>query len=512
MTDDVQVGARVRALAEALELADGVLLRADLDDATRVVERAGARLRHGTDHTVVALAGPTGAGKSSLFNALAGADVSTTGVRRPTTAEAHAAVWGAGASDLLGWLGVRRQHHVAGQPDLDGLVLVDLPDFDSTEAAHRVEVDRLVELVDLIVWIVDPEKYADESLHHGYLRPLAGHASVMSFVLSKVDTVPEGEADGLVADLAARLREDGIDRPRVVAVSIPGGRGVDEVRALLGRAVGERAAAIARIEADVRDVAAFLAPPDTEVGIPPAARDELIEALGRAAGLDDAAAVVAAQHRRDAALATGWPLTRGIRRLRRAPIRDLPTPGRSAVAEAEVAGAVRAVAEAMAPDEVSPWTVALRRAAEQRADRVVERLDTVTAGAARTQRDRPRWWRLAGALQLVLALVAGSGFAWLLATAFGGGFLQLDTDPLLPEWRDVPLPTWLLVGGVASGWLLATLARRLAGVGARRRARRLRRDLAAHVAQIADREVISVLDALADERRRIVELLAVAAA
>ncbi|MCP4083987.1 MAG: ABC transporter [Actinomycetia bacterium] len=109
--------------------------------------------------TVVALAGPTGAGKSSLFNALCGADISTTGVRRPTTGAVHGCVWGDGAESLLNWLGVTHRHHLpAGDSGLDGLVLLDLPDFDSTATAHRVEVDRLVELVDLLVWVIDPQK------------------------------------------------------------------------------------------------------------------------------------------------------------------------------------------------------------------------------------------------------------------------------------------------------------------------------------------------------------------
>ena len=65
-------------------------------------------------------------------------------------------------------------------------MLLDLPDFDSVEHAHRLEVDRLIELVDLVVWVVDPQKYADAALHDRYLRPLAGHAGVMLVVLNPV--------------------------------------------------------------------------------------------------------------------------------------------------------------------------------------------------------------------------------------------------------------------------------------------------------------------------------------
>ena len=42
-----------------------------------------------------------------------------------------------------------------------GLVLVDLPDHDSAAVQHREQVDRILALVDAVIWVVDPEKYAD---------------------------------------------------------------------------------------------------------------------------------------------------------------------------------------------------------------------------------------------------------------------------------------------------------------------------------------------------------------
>ena len=59
---------------------------------------------------------------------------------------------------------------------MDGVVLLDLPDHDSTEVAHHLEVDRIVKLADLLVWVLDPQKYADAAVHDRYLAPLAGHA------------------------------------------------------------------------------------------------------------------------------------------------------------------------------------------------------------------------------------------------------------------------------------------------------------------------------------------------
>ena len=54
-----------------------------------------------------------------------------------------------------------------------GVVLLDLPDHDSTEVSHHLEVDRLVQLADLLVWVLDPQKYADAAIHDRYLAPLA---------------------------------------------------------------------------------------------------------------------------------------------------------------------------------------------------------------------------------------------------------------------------------------------------------------------------------------------------
>ena len=75
---------RLTALREAADLAAGRLADSDVEAARAVVERAGARLGLGLESTVVALAGPTGVGKSQLFNVLAG---TRAGGRRPPPAD-----------------------------------------------------------------------------------------------------------------------------------------------------------------------------------------------------------------------------------------------------------------------------------------------------------------------------------------------------------------------------------------------------------------------------------------
>ena len=109
--------------------------------------------------------------------------------------------------------------------ELDGLVLLDLPDHDSTVVEHQHEVDRLVELVDLLVWVVDPQKYADQVLHERYLRRLAGHESVIVVVLNQVDTVNPFAAAECAEDLRRLLDDDGLRRSPVLTSSARTGAG-----------------------------------------------------------------------------------------------------------------------------------------------------------------------------------------------------------------------------------------------------------------------------------------------
>jgi GTP-binding protein EngB required for normal cell division len=523
------------ALDEALEALDGRANAKLLVRARAVGERAGERLRLSGEHTVVALAGSTGSGKSSLFNALSGADHSPVGVRRPTTSKAHACVWGAeGAAPLVQWLGVPRrqtawQHGavVEDAQELDGLILLDLPDHDSTELDHRLEVDRLVELVDLFIWVVDPQKYADKVLHERYLSRLAGHAAVIVVLLNQIDTLNPFAAAECAEDLRRLVDLDGLRRSDVLTCSARTGAGLDDVRAVLASAVTRRQARNDRLVADVESVVYALAPavsldakPDVSAG-----RAQLVDAFSSAAGVPVIGEAVEESWLRRAEGTLGWPPTRWLRQLRPDPLRRMHLRGnarrevramvRSSVPEptpvqqAKVESAVRQVCDGAARDLPRPWQQAVRRAAGSRGDDVRHALDAAVVGTDLGVDRTPLWWRLGSLVQWLVTFAAVVGAAWLLVLAFGS-YLRLP-DATTPAWHGVSLPTALLVGGVLLGLLLAMVGRSLARASAGLRRTRAESRLRTGIESVADTLVIAPVQAELARHERAREALSRAA-
>ncbi|MEO6511288.1 MAG: ABC transporter, partial [Nocardioides sp.] len=81
---------RIEGLEAAITASRGRLPDELLDASQQTLDRVSSRLWLSADHTVVAIAGATGSGKSSTFNALTGLELSAVGVRRPTTSWATA--------------------------------------------------------------------------------------------------------------------------------------------------------------------------------------------------------------------------------------------------------------------------------------------------------------------------------------------------------------------------------------------------------------------------------------
>lgn len=598
----VSLDDRLEALAEAVELAEGRLDPAAVARARAVVERAGVRRGLSVDHTVVALAGATGSGKSSLFNALSGTSLSPVGVTRPTTSTAQAAMWDPeGSAGLLDWLEVPRRHEVEqGSDALSGLVLLDLPDHDSIEPAHRLEVDRLVAVVDLFVWVLDPQKYADAAVHERYLRRLSRHQDVMVIVLNQADRLSPAAADRCLSDLRRLLEEDGLSGVPVLATSVPTRAGVDELRTTLAKRVADRRSWSARLAADVGTAADVLANAggadttsldtgnvlaltdgprangsgldmarqaraevngsghdparrtraevnggtarrahaDVNAGTARRARAEvkdagelskeltgqvrpLTAALAEAAGVPVVVAAVAKAHRHRAVTATGWPVTRWVRRLRPDPLRRLrlggpagQSPAVTSIPRADIVQrsrmdlAIRDTGAAASAGLTEPWATAVRHSARSHADELADRLDRAVATTATGAGRRPRWWRVAGVLQWLLFAAMVAGALWL-AGLFFVDYLRLPEVPT-PTVGELPLPTTILAGAALAGLLVALLCRVAAAIGARRRARKTRRALTTAIEAVAHDLVLTPTQEELSRAHRFDTLLATA--
>jgi GTP-binding protein EngB required for normal cell division len=509
------IGERLEALSTAASVGRGRFDNALLDRTEAVVRRGSGRLAVSGDHTVVALAGATGSGKSSIFNALTGAQLVRVGVRRPTTAVTSGASWGADdASELFAWLGVQSRHQVAdgAGKDLDGLVLLDLPDHDSTEVAHHLEVDRLVELVDLLAWVVDPQKYADAALHERYLRRLATHQDVMLVVLNHVDELEPGRRPEVLSDLRRRLEEDGLSSVPVVATSVVSGDGVGELRALIATRVKEKRAAADRLTADVLAVAGDLQAEcgRTEPGeLRRADRAELVDAFADAAGVPTVARAVERSTARRGSQHTGWPFTAWLSRLRPDPLRRLhldvgssgkqltelaraSTPEPTRVQRARVDMAVREAATGVGSDLAPVWADAVRRASVSRLDDLNDALDRAVVGTDLGVSRTPVWWRVARLLQLFLAACVVVGALWLGGLAVLG-YLQVPV-PDTPQWHGLPVPTMLLLAGLAGGLALALIGRVVNRLVARSRARSAERRLRSAISAVTEELVVRPID------------------
>lgn len=484
-------------LRRALDLAQGRLPSSVLSPVAEALDRVEQRRQRDPDRTVAAFVGATGSGKSSLLNAVAGREVARVAATRPTTSQPLAVVWGQGASDVLDWLQVPERTTVPGP---EGLVLVDLPDVDSVMHAHRETALRLSQAVDVIVWVLDPQKYADAVIHRDFLAQFAGHGAVTWVVLNQIDRVAPDDRARLMADVRQLMGTYGLE---VVPASARTGEGVDALRdRLLHTAAGQRART-ARAQAEVARAAEHLAEEAVtaaEVTVPDPA--PLIEAATAAAGVRTVQHAVRVAAVRDGRAAVGWPVVRWLQKLRPDPLKRLhlersgtavasSLPGPTPVNEAAVRAAAYRLVELATRDLPTMWQGAVMQELDARVGPLVDSLDGAIAKVDLTSR-RPAWWRMMNALQWLLLAAAVVGGLWLAALA-GMAYLQLPA-PRTPMWGPVPWPTVLLAGGLALGALLAALAMLGVRLGAARRERRIEVKLAESVRAAVDHLLLEPLE------------------
>ncbi len=181
------------------------------------------RVRRSAGPVLVALVGSTGAGKSTLVNSLVGANVSATGVRRPTTNSPVLAChpdeidWFA-ENNFLPTLPRVRQEGLA-RPGRDGLLvlaasegmprgiaLLDTPDIDSVVQAHHEFAYQFLDASDLWLFMTSASRYADgpvwEILQHARDRKAS-----LGVVMSRI---PQAYRTELVDHFNAMLDANGI--------------------------------------------------------------------------------------------------------------------------------------------------------------------------------------------------------------------------------------------------------------------------------------------------------------
>ncbi|MEO5535787.1 MAG: GTPase [Pseudolysinimonas sp.] len=511
----VSLDDRLTALRTLSTAGEGRIPPALAAQTDALLERASARRERSPGSTVVGVFGATGSGKSSLVNALVGADVARTHVRRPTTSEALAVTWDPeGAVDLLDWLEVRDRitQGTPLDPRAQQLVLLDLPDFDSVESRNRDEAERLAAQVDALIWVVDPQKYADDVLHAQFITPHARHAEVTLIVLNQTDLLAAADVPKVVASLKQIVHRDGIAKAKVIPVSARTGAGVDALRTAIGDLAAARSARDARLAADIAALADRMPDPGSARRPDARAISVLIEEVGVAAGVDVVARAVAGSYRKRSAQATGWPLISWISRFRADPLarlglgaaRTKPSKGtghdpavhrtslppQSAAARAKASLAVRAFADAAAVGLTEQWRSGLRTQAEGALTTLPDSLDHAIARTSLPARGS-WWWVLFSIVQWAAIVTALVGIGWLLAAAFLPRFGF--PAPEVPEVEGWAVPTLLIVGAVLVGILLGLLGGVLAALTAASRRRRARRRLLTSVGDVVREQVVEPL-------------------
>lgn len=511
------LGYRLSALARVAELGPGRVDPALLAEAGQLLLRAGDRLKLSGDHTVVALAGGTGSGKSSLFNRISGLELSPIGVRRPTTARTHACVWGLdGAGPLLDWLQIQWRHRFArasaldrGESQLHGLILLDLPDHDSIRAITDHEADRLIKMADLIVWVLDPQKYADAATHTRYVRELAGHEAVTVFALNQADRLAPEELAECVVDLSDLLKSEGVARPRIVPTSATTGRGVNSLKSVLAESVAARRAAVQRLEADLDRLMVKLTkvmPPPEVMSVPPAvdpARQEgLTDALCDAVGVSAVGEAMENVYAARSAAWVGWPYGRWAARLRPDPVSSLRlgsfrdeikavTAASISAQPAEVENAVHALSDGLTPGMPDAWRDGVRDAARANLGRLPQVLTGEVAEIAPRLDRVPTWWRLLKIWQYFLVLLFVAGVAWAAGILFYGVLRPAESAPdLVSDVSVLPWVALMIASVLGLGLLSAIASRNFVVLGAARERESLEHEMRRRIAAVGKDQVV----------------------
>lgn len=518
--DDAPIDKRVEDLAEVLTLAgDDLENRESYED---VLEVAADRLALNPDVTVVALLGATGSGKSSLFNALFEVEIAPVGVMRPTTTKALAATApGDGANEILDWLGVKDRVYVpAGVGISPDVAVIDMPDIDSINQANLECAKRVARRADVLVWVVDPQKYADNALHSDFIKAYSHHSRVTLVTLTQTDLLSETDRALIIEDLSRLLERDGLRVP-IVATSSVTGEGIAKLRMRINDTAALQRSESARLKADVEGVAESIKaelgasgkqlPSFTEADVVP----KLTQASTRAAGAEAVASAVKRAYLHRSGKAVAWLPMRSLRSLRADPLKrwhlgegegEPHSMQLDPAAQSGLQVGLRSLTEEVSAGRPQVWANSMRSvAAEAGAEVGGDLADAVASTKLDIEDRRLGWWRFSNALQWLGWIAAIAGVLWLAAAWLAREFLLITWE--LPKYGQIPYPTWLLIAGVAWTLIVALISLAISRIAARRHARRSLQLVENSVKAVVREELWEPLYAEDQRQRRIIDLL-----
>ncbi|WP_313814417.1 GTPase [Glutamicibacter sp.] len=508
------------SLVAAFEIGEPYLEPQIVEYGMQVLTRADVRRSLSSDHVVIGLFGATGSGKSSLFNRLAGSDMARTGVTRPTTKKTVAAIWGAeGAAELLDWLEIDERHVVGAEsaPSVltqslksgQGLILLDLPDMDSTAVEHHAISERLTSQVDFMIWVLDPQKYADASIHHGYLTDMTNYQGHMLVVLNQIDKIAEDERAQVKESLISILSAEGLSTPTVITASARSGEGLKELSEVIRKVCTNKALATRKVKTDVDEVIRILA---SELLVVKARvptkldQSQLEQAIAHANGTHVIADAVEHSYRLRASASTGWPLTTWLVQLKSDPLKrmnlgrnrknpELSATSRGPLSIAETSAihlGINKYLDDATEDLPARWREPLATEVATQTEQLEQNVDTAIASTDLGMDKRSWWWPMGKFLQWASLLIGLVGALWLGGLAIAG-YLQFQLPPA-PKVEGIAIPTLMLAAGILLGIVLGLLGSFLNRMVAKIKGKRAQRNLERSVSQVVRRLIVEPVE------------------
>ncbi len=183
---------------------------------------------NGSRPLIVAFMGGTGVGKSSLLNRLAGKAVAKAGIERPTSREVtlfhHKDIAIQHLPEKLPIEKIKIAQH--DDETKKNIVWIDMPDFDSTEQSNKVLVFEWLPHIDVLIYVVSPERYRDEKAWRLLLSEGNRHAWL--FVLNQWDRGQQAQFE----DFKQQLGKAGFVEPIIFKTVCAESTYADEFTAL----------------------------------------------------------------------------------------------------------------------------------------------------------------------------------------------------------------------------------------------------------------------------------------